>query len=98
MWMPSSVAASSTSVPLATRASRPSMLMPTRPSSGWDGGAWLTSGVHQRCARHAHRAVPSAGMALELVTERGVRRHHEPGRGVPERAEALAVHVVADVG
>ncbi len=38
MWMPRSVATSVSSVPLGTRIDLPSMVTPTRPSSGAAGG------------------------------------------------------------
>src|SRR5437588_1881408 len=100
MWMPTSVAASSTSWPLGARVTRPSMVTSTRPSSGGGGAAsaWLMGLRGLREQRRAHRAGAGATVGLELGAEGLVRGDHEPGRGVPERTEALAVHVRADVG
>src|SRR5690349_11244108 len=101
MWMPAAVAASSTSVFLGTRISRPSMLTPTSPSSGGVCGG-VVSVIrlrrHRRAVARLHRALAGAAVRLELLAEGLEGRHHEPGGGVAQRAEALAVHVVADVG
>src|SRR5205807_4912002 len=47
--------------------------------------------------RRLHGTLSRAAVRLELVAEVLVRRHHEPGCGVTQRAEAAPVHVLADV-
>src|SRR5215471_4300166 len=113
MCTPAAVAASQTSVPGATRTARPSTVMPTRPSSTGgavsgvlplvSGIVVVVSGRRGSCGDQrlrvpaAHGAGAGAAVGLELVAEGGVGAQHEPRRRVAERAEALAVHVVADV-
>src|SRR5450432_4184241 len=100
MWIPASVAASRTKVPLGTRSSRPSMLRPTRPSSGCSGGVPVSATAlrHQRRDLRPHWAAAGSAVRFEFLAEMLVGRHHEPGGRVTQWAETPAIHVRADVG